>query len=324
MSATRAEECFDRLAPEVKAFLGRIGKAHVPDVTADGYEAMRQFANSMATRIERKDFSGRIDDLTIQGPRGPLPIRVYTPQADVPLPILLFFHGGGWVIGSIDTEEDTCLALAKRTPCIALSVDYSLAPEHPYPSAPEDCYAALLWAAEHAPELGAAPRRIAVSGESAGANLAAVLTMMSRDRKGPAIMFQVLFYPATDLTDSRTQSAKDFAKGFFVGSRGLEGSKAMYTPDRKDRSLPYVSPLLAPDLSALPDALVVTAGCDPLRDEGEAYALRLAEAGVRVAYVCFEDMIHAFLLLFKRSKSRQRALDAAAAALRDAFGTAKA
>ena len=293
-------------------------------MTANGYEAMRKFANSTATRIERKDFSGRIDDLAIQGPGGPLPIRVYTPQADAPLPILLFFHGGGWVLGSLDTEEDTCLALAKRTPCIALSVDYSLSPEHPYPSALEDCYAALLWAVGAAPELGADPRRIAVSGESAGANLAAVLAMMSRDRKGPAITFQVLFYPVTDLTDSVTQSAKDFAEGFFVSARGMEGSRAMYTPDKKDRSLPYVSPLLAPDLSALPSALVVTAGCDPLRDEGEAYALRLAEAGVRAAYVCFEDMIHAFLVLFKRSQSRRRALDTAAAALRDAFSMAKA
>ena len=151
----------------------------------------------MATRIERKDFSGRIDDLAIHGPGGPLPIRVYTPQADAPLPILLFFHGGGWVVGSIDTEEDTCLALAKRTPCIALSVDYSLAPEHPYPCAPEDCYAALVWAAEHAPEARRGPAGASRSaGKARAPSLAAVLTMMSRDRKGPAITFQVLFYPA--------------------------------------------------------------------------------------------------------------------------------
>jgi acetyl esterase len=146
--------------------------------------------------------------------------------------------------------------------------------------------------------------------------------MMSRDRKGPAITFQALFYPATSLADSTTESARDFGEGFFLSSRDMEGARAMYVPEKKDWSSPYVSPLLAPDLSLLPPALVVTAGCDPLRDDAEAYALRLADAGVQAKYVCYEDMIHAFLLLFKSSRSRQQALDTAAAALRDAFAAA--
>ena len=279
---------------------------------------------SMVTKVERADFSGKIEDTTLPGPGGAVPIRVYTPAGQTPLPVLLYFHGGGWVLGNLDTEEDTCLALAKRTPCIAVSVDYRLAPEHPYPAAPEDCYAALLWVAEHGRELGADPGRIAVSGESAGANLASVLTLMSRDRKGPAIAFQALFYPATNLGDSTTGSVKDFGEGFFLTGRDMEGARAMYVPDKKDWSSPYVSPLLAPDLSLLPPALVVTAGCDPLRDDGEAYAGRLKDAGVQVKYVCYEEMIHAFLLLFKSSGSRQQALDTAAAGLREAFGMAKA
>jgi acetyl esterase len=147
---------------------------------------------------------------------------------------------------------------------------------------------------------------------------------MSRDRKGPAITFQALFYPATNLTDSTAESAKDFGEGFFLGSRDMEGVRAMYVPEKKDWSNPYVSPLLAPDLSLLPPALVVTAGCDPLRGDGEAYARRLADAGVQTKCVCYEDMIHAFLLLFKSSGSAQQALDAAAAGLRQAFGIAKA
>jgi len=320
MSTTRAEECFARLAPEVKAFLGLIRRTPGPAISVDSYKTMRQFVLSMVTKVERTDFSGKIEDTAIPGPGGAIPIRVYTPVGETPLPVLLFFHGGGWVLGNLDTEEDTCLSLAKRTPCIAVSVDYRLAPEHPYPAAPEDCYAALPWVAEHGRELGADPRRIALSGESAGANLATVLTLMSRDRKGPAITFQALFYPATNLSDSTAESVKDFGEGFFLGSRDMEGARAMYVPEKKDWSSPYVSPLLAPDLSLLPPALVVTAGCDPLRDEGEAYALRLAEAGVWAKYVCCEDMIHAFLLLFKRSRSRQQALDTAARSLREAFG----
>ena len=227
------------------------------------------------------------------------------------------------MLGNLDTEEDTCLALAKRTPCIAVSVDYRLAPEHPYPAAPEDCYAALLWAAEHGRSLGADPGRIAVAGESAGANLATVLTLMSRDRKGPAVAFQALFYPATNLSDATTASIRDFGEGFFLASRDMEGARAMYVPEKKRWSDPYVSPALAPELSSLPAALVVTSGCDPLRDDGEAYATRLADAGVPVTCVCYEDMIHAFLLLFKKSRSRQQALDTAAAGLKEAFGGAK-
>ena len=323
MSTTRGEECFNRLAPEVKAFLGRIRKAPGLAVSVNSYKTMRQFLLSMVTKVERADFSGKIEDTAIPGPGRAIPIRVYTPAGDTPLPVLLFFHGGGWVLGNLDTEEDTCLSLAKRIPCIAVSVDYRLAPEHPYPAAPDDCYAALLWVAEHGRALAADPRRIAVSGESAGANLAAALTLMSRDRKGPAITFQALFYPATNLGDSTAESVRDFGEGFFLGSRDMEGAKAMYVPEKKDWSSPYVSPLLAPDLSLLPPALVVTAGCDPLRGDGEAYASRLANAGVQAKCVCYEDMIHAFLLLFKSSRSRQQALDTAAAALREAFGTTR-
>ncbi len=320
MNTTRGEECFSRLAPEVKAFLSQLRKTPGPAISVTSYKAMRQFVLSMVTKVERTDFSGKIADMTIPGPGGAIPIRVYTPAGDRPLPVLLYFHGGGWVLGNLDTEEDTCLSLAKRTPCIAVSVDYRLAPEHPYPAAPEDCYAALLWVAERGRVPGADPTRIALSGESAGGNLAAALTMMSRDRKGPAITFQALFYPATNLADSTTASAKDFDEGFFLSSRDMEGARAMYVPEKKDWSSPYVSPLLAQDLSLLPPALVVTAGCDPLRDDGEAYVLRLADAGVLAKCVCYEDMIHAFLLLFKSSRSRQQALDTAAAALRDAFG----
>ena len=314
--------CFEKLAPEVKAFLSQLRQTPQPAISSENYQTMRQFLISTVKNIERPRFSGTIEDRTIPGPRTSVPVRIYRPESARPLPLLLYFHGGGWVLGNLDTEEDTCIALARQTPCIAVSVEYALAPEHPYPAGRDDCYAALLWASEQGQTIGADGRRIAVAGESAGANLATVLAMMARDLKGPAIAFQALFYPATNLADDTTRSKKDFGEGFFLTLADMEGATSLYVPDGNDRSRPYVSPLCAHDLSGLPPAFIVTAGCDPLRDEGEAYGARLSEAGVKVKCVRFDDMIHAFLLLFKRSESRLRAVEMAALALRDAFAGA--
>ena len=218
-------------------------------------------------------------------------------------------------------EEDTCIALGRQTPCVVASVDYALAPEHPSPAAREEAYAALLWAAGHAGEIGADAGRIAVAGQSAGGNLAAVISIMSRDLGGPAIAFQALFYPATDLAAGASPSRRDFSKGFFLDARDMEGVVSMYVPDEKDRLHPYVSPLRAQDLGRLPPALVVTAGCDPLRDEGEAYARRLSDSGVKAETLRLDDMIHAFLYLFKSAGSTRRAIETAADAPgREAFG----
>jgi acetyl esterase len=243
------------------------------------------------------------------------------PHAAHPLPVLLFFHGGAWALGNLDTEEATCLSLAEQIPCAVVSVDYRLAPEHPYPAALQDCYAVLNWVAQAADTFGGDARRIAVSGESAGGNLAAALTIKTKDLEGPSIASQVLFYPATKLTGDPTDSQKAFGRGFFLDDADMDGARLMYVPDRELWSHRYVSPLLADDLTGLPPALIITAGCDPLRDEGEAYAKRLKDAGVQARVVCYEDMLHAFLLLFRASRSRNDALATASAALREAFGS---
>ncbi len=313
--------CFERLAPEVRAFLDQVRKAPQPPISMKTYKAMRQFMAATLKNVERPRFSGAVEDITIPAPERPLPVRVYRPDSAArPLPLVLYFHGGGWVLGDLDMEEDTCIALARQTPCVVASVDYALAPERPYPAARDECYAALVWASGQADAIGADKRRIAVAGQSAGGNLAAVIAMMSRDLGGPAIAFQALFYPATNLGGEPTQSRKAFGEGFFLNAGDMEEVASMYAPDEKERRHQYISPLLAPDLGRLPPALVITAGCDPLRDEGEAYARHLASAGVKTDVVRFDDMIHAFLFLFKSSQSSRKAVETAAAALRDAFG----
>ena len=313
------DECFEKLAPEVKLFLDRINQLSAPPLSMRTYKGMRQYVLSMVKQVERPHFTGTIEERTIPGPGGDIPIRIYIPEGPTPLPILLFFHGGAWVLGNLDTEEDTCLALARLTPCIAVSVDYRLAPEHPYPSALDDCYATLQWAAEKADTFGGDQGRIAVSGESAGGNLAAALALMSRHRKGPAIAFQLLFYPVTNLAEWNTESHRAFREGFFLKEEDMAGARSLYAPNEADWSSPYLSPLLATDLRGLPPALVVTAGCDPLGDEGEAYAKRLQNSGVHASHVCYEDMIHAFLFFFKSSASRSKALEHASEELRRAF-----
>ena len=312
---------FETLAPEVKKFLKLMKDIPQPPISMKTYKAIRQFMASTVKNVERQSFSGTVEDITIPGPARPIPVRVYRPDsAKDPLPLLLYFHGGGFVLGDLDMEEDTCIALGWQTPCVVVSVDYALAPEHPSPAAREEAYAALLWAAGHAGEIGADAGRIAVAGQSAGGNLAAVISIMSRDLGGPTIAFQALFYPATDLAAGASPSRRDFSKGFFLDARDMEGVVSMYVPDEKDRLHPYVSPLRVQDASRLPPALVVTAGCDPLRDEGEAYARRLSDAGVKAEIFRLGDMIHAFLYLFKSAGSTRRVIETTAARLREAFG----
>ncbi len=321
MTDTGRDQCFERLAPEIKAFLERTAKAGQPPLSLENYGAQRLFIESISRKMKSGAHStGKVTDRSIPGPSGEIPVRVYTPEAGGPLPMLLFCHGGGWVVGNLDMGENICLSLAEKTPCMVISVDYRLAPEHPFPAGLNDCYAALQWAAERGGSLGGDPGRIAVAGESAGANLVAASTLMSRERGGHAPVFQVLFYPALNLADFNARSHREFGEGFLLARADMEATRALYAPDVKMWSNPYVSPLLASDLRGLPPALVITSGCDPLRDDGEAYAKRLQDAGVPVRYICYEDMVHAFLYFFASSKSAKSALEEASSALRTAFG----
>jgi len=260
-----------------------------------------------------------VEDRTIPGPAGPLPIRVYRPSADAGLPVLVYFHGGGWVIGSLETHDGTCRELARGAGCVVVSIDYRLAPEHRYLAAADDCYAATQWVAEHAEELDIDPARIAVGGDSAGGNLGAAVSLMARDRQGPAIAHQLLIYPVTD-ADFDRGSYVDNALGYFLTRAGMEWFWNHYVPDPAERTQPYCAPLRAPDLSGLPPALVITAEFDPLRDEGEAFADRLKAAGVATRATRYDGMIHGFFSMGAIAPAAREAVAEACSELRAAFG----
>ena len=219
--------------------------------------------------------------------------RLYRP-ASLTLPLLVYFHGGGWVVGSVALSDTFCRSLANASGCAVLSVDYRLAPEHRYPAAPDDAYAATRWAATHAEDLGIDPARIAVGGSSAGGNLAAVVSLMARERGAPRIALQLLHVPVTDHDFARSSYVTN-AKGFGLTRAGMEWFWDHYAPDPSRRDEPYASPLREKDLAGLPPAIVVTAECDPLRDEGAAYAERLRAAGVTVTHLDYPGMVHAFM-----------------------------
>jgi acetyl esterase len=257
----------------------------------------------------------RIEDRTIAGHEADLPIRIYTPAENEARRALVYFHGGGWVIGSIETHDALCRMVANRAGCAVVSVEYRLAPEHRFPAATEDAYAAVGWACEHAEELGAASDRIAVGGDSAGGNLAAVVCLMARDRGGPSIDLQVLLYPITD-HNLDTPSYLTYADRFMLTRDAMAWFWQHYLVDEGDKNHPYVSPLRAPDLAGLPRALVITAQCDPLCDEGDAYARRLEAAGVPVTHACYPGMIHGFVRRATLLTQGRTALDQIAATLR--------
>ena len=211
---------------------------------------------------------------------GQIGARVYTPEGNLPMGVLVYFHGGGWVLGDLESHDRVCRALANQAGCVVVSVDYRLAPEHVFPAGAEDCYAATKWVSENAASINADATRLAVGGDSAGGNLAAVVSMMARDRGGPAINFQLLLYPVTDCALD-TPSQKEFAADGFVLSRAdMEWFWKNYADTVAEKNNPYACPLRAKDLKSLPPALVLTASHDPLRDEGERFAGRLIAAGV--------------------------------------------
>ena len=264
----------------------------------------------------------RWEERLIPGPGGDLPIRIYTPHEPgqgEQLPILVYFHGGGFVVGSLDSYEAVCRALANRAGCIVVSVGYRLAPEHPFPAAVEDCHAALDWVAANAAELDGDPARLAVGGDSAGGNLAAVTAVQARDLGGPDLALQVLIYPATASAPD-SESHHRFAEKLFLTRRTILWFYQQYLSAPEDATDPRYAPLLTPDLKGLPPALLIVAGYDPLRDEGLAYGGRLREAGVPVELSNYENMVHGFLNLGDVVDRAREAIDQVARALREAFG----
>jgi acetyl esterase len=307
------------LDPKVRLFLDQLAAAGMPALSALGVEGARAAIDAMASTAGSVEDVAAVRDLRIPGPAGEIAIRIYTPTGGTaPRPALVYYHGGGWVIGSLASHDGICRALANAVPAIVVAVDYRLAPEHPFPAAAEDAHAAARWVAEHAAEIGADPRRIAVGGDSAGGNLAAVTALMARDRGGPALAFQLLVYPVTD-TAMDTASYRENADGYFLTRADMTWFFDHYLPRAADRVHPYAAPLLAPDLRGLPPAAVITAEFDPLRDEGEAYATRLRAAGVAVTRTRYAGMIHGFFGLSAMFEQASAALEEAAAALRAAL-----
>jgi acetyl esterase len=234
-------------------------------------------------------------DLEIPGPGGPVPARHYRrAPGGAPRPILLYLHGGSFALGSIDTHNNVCRALAAAADCNVLSVGYRLAPEHSFPAAVEDAYAALCWAAREGASLDGDPERLAVAGDSAGGSLAAALCLMARDRDYPSLRHQALVYPATDATTIDRDSYRLYGETYVLDTAEVLWAREQYLPDPEDRRLPYASPLLAERHEDLPSATIVTAEFDVLRDEGRAYAEALQQAGVRVNYLCVRGVAHAF------------------------------
>lgn len=257
-----------------------------------------------------------IEPVVIPGPAGTLDARLYAPTAsDEPAPLLVYFHGGGWVIGDLDTHDDPCRFLAARSNVRILSVDYRLAPEHPFPAAAEDAFAAYEWAATNAGRLAVDPGRIGVGGDSAGANLAAAACLMAREVGLASPAMQLLIYPVTE-TAGTARSRQTFGEGFMLTRADMDWFEGHYLPPGVDRDDPRVALLNASDPSGLPPAYIATAGFDPLRDEGEAYAERLREAGVQVALRRHPGLVHTFLNLTAICPTARAAMLEAAGALR--------
>lgn len=304
------------LDPQAKAFLDQFmsgPQLHELPVPL-AREGMIALAGMQPPAVE----VATIENRTIPGPAGDIPVRIYTPAGTAPFPVLVYFHGGGWVIGNLDTHEGTCRELANGAGCMVVSVDYRLAPENKFPAAAEDCYAATLWVARNGASIGADATRIAIGGDSAGGNLTAVVALMARDRKEPPLRFQLLIYPVTDAAFD-TASYDENAEGYLLTRDGMQWFWNHYLRDDRDRADAYAAPLRAETVAGTPPALVITAEFDPLRDEGEAYARRLSDAGVHTTLIRYDGMIHGFFGMTALMEQAKRAMRQANTALRRAF-----
>jgi acetyl esterase len=258
-------------------------------------------------------------EMSLPGPSGAIRIRLYRPRSGRPLPALVYFFGGGWVVGSLETGDHVCRRLANATPCAVVAVSYRQAPEHRFPAAVEDCHAATCWIAEHGAQVGIDPGRLAVGGPSAGGNLAAAVTQLAREQQEPRLRFQLLVYPALDYR-SDTGSMRDTVDPTFFDRTDAAWCWGHYLAREQDGESPLASPLRAADVRGLPPALVITAEWDPLRDEGEQYAARLEGAGVPTELICFDGMMHGFYSMNGVLGAAEQAQAVTAAALRNALG----
>jgi acetyl esterase len=307
--------------PQIQALLDR-GTGVPATHTLPVAEARRQYEARIALMAPAPGMA-KVEARDIDGPGGPLALRIYTPAGSGPFPLLVFFHGSGFVLCSLDTHDGMCRNLAAGIGCVVASVDYRLAPEHKFPKGLDDCLAATRWAAAHAAELGADASRIMVGGDSAGGNMAAAAALRVRDEGGPALCGQLLLYPVTDYHTPGTPSYVENANGYGLTRDTMEWFWGHYLGDPREAENPHASPLRAPDLSGLPPACVMTAEYDPLRDEGELYGERLRAAGVPVAITRRAGMNHGFLFWVGVVSAADAAMADACAWARQAFQAAR-
>ncbi len=304
--------------PQVAFVLDLVIKSGRPAYnTLSPKEARQLFRETRPASTPQPPAIGAVRDLSADG----VPVRVYRP-AGVPdatrLPALVFFHGGGWVIGDLETHDVLCRQLTAEAGITVVAVDYRLAPEHKFPASADDAWTATKWVAAHAGELGVDAAKLALGGDSAGGNLAAVVALQARDAGGPKIALQVLLYPVTDV-GAETQSYRDLADGYLLTREGMRWFIAHYLAKPQDAEDWRASPARAKSLAGVAPALVITAGYDPLRDEGDAYAQKLRAAGVNVDHVTFGGMIHGFIPMGKLIDTGNRAVTLIAGSLRHAF-----
>jgi len=308
------------LHPQAQALLEQMSAAGGPPMHTLPVEVVRQAITETRVLDGTPEAVAQVEDREIPGPDGnSIPVRIYTPTGNGPFPVLLYFHGGGWVICNLDTHDVPCRSLTNAAGCVVVSVDYRLAPEAKFPAAAEDCYAATAWVAANAASLNLDPARIAVGGDSAGGNLAAVVSLMAKERGGPPLVYQLLVYPVTDHYKAGKPSYQENAEGYFLTKDLMAWFWEHYLKSEDEAKHPYAAPLQASDLSGLPPALVITAEFDPLRDEGEAYAARLKEAGVSVTLTRYAGMIHGSMTMAGALDQGKEVIAQSAEALRAAF-----
>jgi acetyl esterase len=310
------------LDPQARAVLERVARANLPSYSTLGAVAAREVYRETRGKLAAAPPEvAHVEDLAATGPVSDIPVRVYRCLGSAPndrLPVLVWFHGGGWTIGDLDTHDVPCREFANLAHCAVVSVGYRLAPEHKFPAAFEDAVAATHWVLANAGALGLDGSRLAVGGDSAGGNLAAALAIEFRETWAPRIALQVLIYPATDMA-ADTRSHREFADGYMLTRDAILWFKGLYLNGPEDEANWRASPLRANDLSNLPPAYIITAGFDPLLDEGRAYADRLRAAGVSVTYECFEGQIHGFITMGGAIAAAHHAIYRASQGLRRAF-----
>lgn len=306
------------LDPQITALLRQMQAQGAPPVENLTPEAARAAKNPVFMKLAGPvEAVAGVEDRRIPGGPVPVPIRIYTPAGKGPFPVFVYFHGGGWVVGNRDTHDSVCRSITNRAECIVVSVDYRLAPEHPFPAAVDDAWAAVRWTADHAGKFNGDAGRLAVGGDSSGGNLAAAVCLMARENsRHPAIALQVLIYPVTDVSSLDTVSYHRHGDGYALTRSGMRYYRDHFIPRKEDRKNPLASPLLADNLEGVPPAFILAAEFDVLIDEIRAYAKRLEEAGVPVTFRLFTGMIHGFFTWGGAVDRAREAVEDVAAALR--------